>query len=90
MAYIIERNERFYVVAYDGTDVRTGRERRHWHPAGRCRADAEAIAAHLTSARRGERERTTSALTVEGFLLDTWMPRGRRELRLSRRAGTRG
>ena len=28
MAYIISRNNRFYVVAYDGVDPATGRERR--------------------------------------------------------------
>jgi integrase len=83
MAYIIERNERFYVVAYDGTDPRTGRERRRWHSAGHSRADAEAIAARLTSARLGERQRSTSALTVERFLLDTWMPCRHREPRPS-------
>lgn len=47
MAYIIERKHRFYVVAYDGIDPATGRERRRWHPAGHSRADAEAIAARL-------------------------------------------
>ena len=34
MAYIIERKNRFYVVAYDGLDPLTGKERRRWHPAG--------------------------------------------------------
>ena len=83
MAYIIERNERFYVVAYDGSDPRTGKERRRWHPAGRSRADAEAIAARLSAERQGARERPMSALTVEQFLLDVWLPRRRRELRPS-------
>lgn len=83
MAYIIERNDRFYVVAYDGNDPRTGKERRRWHPAGRCRADAESIAARLSAERRGTRQRPTSALTVEQFLLEVWLPRRRRELRPS-------
>jgi hypothetical protein len=82
MAYIIERNNRFYVVAYDG-DPRTGRERRRWHPAGRSRADATAIAERLTATRRGERQWPTSALSVGAFLLDSWMPRRHRELRPS-------
>ena len=47
MAYIVQRNHRFYVVAYDGIDPITGRERRRWHPAGESRGDAEAIAASL-------------------------------------------
>jgi hypothetical protein len=51
MAYVIERNDRFYVVAYDGNDPRTGREKRRWHPAGRSREDAEAIAARLRAER---------------------------------------
>ena len=83
MAYIIERSDRFYVVAYDGNDPRTGRERRRWHAAGRSRADAEAIAARLSAERKGTRERTTSALTVQQFLAEVWLPRRRRELRPS-------
>ncbi len=83
MAYIIERNTRFYVVAYDGNDPRTGKERRRWHPAGRSRADAEAIAERLSAERHGLRERAASALTVERFLLEVWLPRRRRELRPS-------
>lgn len=37
MTYIIERKTRFYVVAYDGINPATGRERRRWHPAGHSR-----------------------------------------------------
>ena len=83
MAYIIERNDRFYVVAYDGNDPRTGKERRRWHAAGRSRVDAEAIAARLSAERQGIRQRPTSSLTVEQFLLEVWLPRRRRELRPS-------
>ena len=32
MSYIVQRHSRFYVVAYDGLDPLTGRERRRWHP----------------------------------------------------------
>ena len=83
MAYIIQRNSQFYVVAYDGIDPRTTKERRRWHPAGTSRADAQAIAERLTAARDGARERTTSALTVREYLLEQWMPRRHRELRPS-------
>jgi integrase len=83
MAYIIERHSRFYVVDYDGVDPHTNKERRRWHPAGRSRADAEAIAARLTAARNGVRERSTSALTVGEYLVEQWMPRRYRELRPS-------
>ena len=47
MAYIIERNNRFYVVAYDGVDPATGRERRRCHVAGSSRADAEAVTSSI-------------------------------------------
>ncbi len=30
MAYIVTRNNRYYVVSYDGIDPSTGRERRRW------------------------------------------------------------
>jgi len=47
MADIVQRRDRFYVVAYDGLDPLTGRERRRWHPAGKNREAAERIAARL-------------------------------------------
>ena len=64
MAYIIERNNRFYVVTYDGIDPLTGRERRRWHPAGRSRADAEAIAATLDTQHTIEVAEETSPITL--------------------------
>ena len=81
MAYIVQRNHRFYVVAYDGIEPITRRHRRRWHPAGHCRQDAEAIAARLATDRDAHRERSTSTLTVTSFLVETWMPRRRREFR---------
>ena len=81
MAYIVQRNHRFYVVAYDGIDPITGSHRRRWHPAGRCRQDAEAIVARLVIDKEARRQRSTSRLTVGAFLFETWMPRRRRELR---------
>ncbi|MGI9016751.1 MAG: hypothetical protein ACR2HR_06545 [Euzebya sp.] len=33
MTYIVNRRDRFYVVAYDGIDPISGRQRRRWHPA---------------------------------------------------------
>jgi integrase len=81
MAYIVQRNHRFYVVAYEGIDPITRRHRRRWQPAGRCRQDAEAIVARLAIDKEARRERSTSRLTVGSFLFETWMPRRRRELR---------
>lgn len=47
MASIIRRKDDFYVVAYDGVDPLTGKERRRWHPVGHDRAEAEGCAARL-------------------------------------------
>jgi len=44
MACLVTRNNRFYVVVYDGIDRITGLERRRWHPARR-----------ITYRRRGDR-----------------------------------
>ena len=82
MAYI-ERNARFYVVAYDGIDPVTGRERRRWHPAGRSREDAEAIATTLATEALPPPELSTSPLTFGKFLSEQWMPRRRSQLRAS-------
>ena len=79
MAYIVHRDHHFYVVAYDGIDPITGRERRRWHPAGRSRGDAEAIAACL--AVRREVTAPAGSLTVGSFLAEQWMPRRRTQLR---------
>jgi len=47
MSYIVQRQDRFYVVAYDGIDPLTGRERRRWHPVGHDRDEAEQLSARL-------------------------------------------
>ncbi len=81
MAYIIERNNRFYVVAYDGTDPLTGRERRRWHPAGRCRADAEAIAATLDEQHTVEITEEATPITLGRYLTEQWLPFRKAQLR---------
>ena len=81
MAYIVTRNSRFYVVAYDGIDPLTGRERRRWHPAGASRTDAEAIVATLDAAAAQPADAATRSLTVGRFLTEQWMPRRRTRLR---------
>ncbi len=73
MAYITTRNNRFYVVAYDGIDPATGRERRRWHAAGRSRADAEAIANSLTNATSGSTLAAVDGMTLVEFLTDNWL-----------------
>ena len=79
MAYI-ERNTRFYVVAYDGIDPVTGRERRRRHPAGRSRENAEAIATTLDTRALPPPGPSASPLTFGKFLSEQWMPRRRPQL----------
>ena len=72
MAYIVQRNHRFYVVAYDGIDPITGRQRRRWHPAGRSRADAEAIVARLAT----DRDALANARPRDSQSVRSWSRRG--------------
>lgn len=69
MSYIVQRNNRFYVVAYSGLDPITGRERRRWHPAGSNPGDADAVQ------RRIDRERPSPscAASLSGFMSTTWL-----------------
>ena len=80
MAYIVQRKDRFYVVAYDGTDTATGRERRRWHPAGRCRSDAEAIAERLEAVTVAGHIAGVEQITLGRYLTERWMPRRRQRL----------
>ncbi len=79
MTYIVQRKDRFYVVAYDGLDPLTGRERRRWHPAG-TREDAEQVADQLDTD-RPRNARRSSAAQLGDFLTDTWLPRKRVHVR---------
>ena len=81
MAYIVSRNNRFYVVAYDGVDHHTGKERRRWHPAGRSRADAEAVAASMTEASGVAIPLGRDAVTLGEFFAANWLPRRARHVR---------
>ncbi len=69
MSYIVQRNQRFYVVDYNGHDPITGRERRRWHPAGPDRQEAEALQHRVDS----QRPATSCNLTVHGFMTTTWL-----------------
>ena len=77
MAYIVQRKDRYYVIAYDGIDPTTGRERRRWHPVGHSRTDAEAIAHHLESVAAGSQLAEVQQLTLGSYLNERWMPRRR-------------
>lgn len=73
MAYIVTKQNRFYVDTYDGVNPITGKEQRRWHLAGNSRDDAEAIAANLSRTRAEVRDGEHSALSVSDFINATWM-----------------
>jgi integrase len=81
MPYIVERKTRLYVVAYDGLDPLTGRERRRWIPIGHDRAEAEAVVARLHSERIIGPAPRRGTVTVGEFLTRTWMPHKQRHVR---------
>ena len=81
MSYIVQRQDRFYVVAYDGLDPLTGKERRRWHPVGHDGQEAEAIRRRLELEPRDRRAAAGRATTVATFLHETWLPRKRRQVR---------
>jgi integrase len=81
MSYIVQRKDRFYVVAYDGLDPLSGKERRRWHPVGHDRDEAEAVRRRLEREPRDHQLVTGGPITVATFLHETWMPRKRRQVR---------
>lgn len=81
MAYIVQRKDRFYVVAYDGLDPLTGRERRRWHPAGCDRHEAEKMVDRIQSDAAGAAPPRRGPVTLGEFLVDTWLPIKRRHVR---------
>ncbi len=81
MSYIVQRSDRFYVVAYDGLDPLTGRERRRWHAVGSDRAEAEQLAERLQVDRAGVPPARGGPVRLDDFLRSTWLPHKRRQVR---------
>jgi integrase len=81
MTYIVQRRDRFYVVAYDGLDPLTGKERRRWHPVGNDRAEADAVAERLDRERPDVPPAVGGPITLALFLTGTWLPQKRRQVR---------
>ena len=81
MSYIVQRQDRFYVVAYDGLDPLTGRERRRWHPVGHDRHEAEQLAVRLDHERDAAPAAPTGPVTFGEYLTNTWIPHKRRQVR---------
>ena len=81
MTYIVQRKDRFYVVAYDGLDPLTGKERRRWHPVGHDRHDAEAVAARIDRDNAGAAPARGGPVHLGEFLTGTWLPCKRRHVR---------
>lgn len=81
MTYIVQRKDRFYVVAYDGLDPLTGKERRRWHPVGHDRHDAELAAARIDRDNAGAAPARGGPVHLGQFLTETWLPLKRRHVR---------
>ena len=67
MTYIVQRKDRFFVVACDGIDAITGRERRKWRLVGPDRREAEKLVARL-ELERAEARPSRSPTSLGGFL----------------------
>jgi hypothetical protein len=77
MSYVVQRKDRFGVVAFDRVDPLTGRERRRWLPVGANRSEAEAIAVRLNAERVAVPPAKGGPITLGQFLTATWLPRKR-------------
>jgi hypothetical protein len=62
--YVVRKGNQHYAVIYEGLDPLTERERRHWHPAGADRTEAEELASKLAADRVRDRSPRRSGLTV--------------------------
>jgi integrase len=71
--YVARKGNRWYAVIYEGIDPVTGKERRRWDAAGRCRADAERLAARLARELEGRNDEVRG-LTLGAFLTSRWLP----------------
>jgi hypothetical protein len=71
--YVAQRRGRFYAVIYEGRDPVTGKEVRHWHPAGTDRSEAERLAAKLAVDEQ-RRLGATRSLTFGAYLIRQWPP----------------
>ena len=81
MTYIVQRKDRFYVVAYDGLDPLTGKERRRWHPIGHDRNDAEIAAERIDRDNAGAAPVRGGPQLLGQFMTETWLPLKRRYVR---------
>lgn len=77
----MQRQDRFYVVAYDGLGPLTGRERRRWHPIGHDRAEAQLVAARFDHERDTPPATTGGPLTLGEYLTNTWLTHKRHQVR---------
>jgi integrase len=79
--YVVAKGDRFYAVIYEGVDPSTGRERRRWHAAGGDRAEAERVAVVLAA--EANANQRSVGLSLGRYLLETWLPAKRVNLRPS-------
>jgi hypothetical protein len=71
MGYVVNRQDRWYAVNYEGMDPLTGRDRRRWHPAVD-EATARTLAAALPAART--HSSALHGMTLARFMRTRWLP----------------
>ncbi len=71
MGYVVNRQDRWYAVNYEGIDPLTGRDRRRWHPAVD-EETARALAEALPTART--RSSASHGMTLARFMRTRWLP----------------
>lgn len=79
MAYVVQRRDRWYTVAYEGIDPITGRGRRQWVPALDESAARHAAAELSSASPRGEPSQF--GITLARYLTSRWLPARQSSLR---------
>ncbi len=81
MTYIVQRQDRFYVVAYDGLDPSAARSGDAGIPSAATAMKPKRSANTSTRDRVDQRPPVTGPITVATFFNETWLPRKRRQVR---------
>lgn len=81
--HIAKKGNRYYVVIYEGPDLRSGKAHHRWHAAGATRKDAERLLADLVKKSHDGDYRAPDRVTFGQYLQDKWLPAKKAQLRAS-------